>query len=403
MQDIKTPTLGESVSEATVGKWYKSAGDSVEKDELLVELETDKVTLEVNSPDNGVLEEILAEEGDTVEVDDVLGKIKEGAGTPKKSDSKNSSSDKKEEKEDSAAASNDNSNGGSKGIDESGPAARKLAAEKGVDTSDIKGSGKDGRITKGDVMNAPSGSAKPASSAPQSNEEREVRVKMTKLRQTIAKRLKESQDTAAILTTFNEVDMTNSMKLRKEYNDLFQQQYGIKLGFMSLFTKAAVQALKELPAVNAEISGPEIIYKNYYDIGIAVGTEQGLVVPVIRDCDQKHFSDIEKDIGAKAKAARDGKLSMADLTGGTFTITNGGIYGSMLSTPIINPPQSGILGLHNITKRAVVMPDGSIQARDMMYIALSYDHRIIDGREAVTFLVRVKQLIEDPRRLVLGV
>lgn len=400
MLEIKTPTLGESVTEATVGQWYKKAGDSVAKDELLVELETDKVTLEVNSPDNGVLEEIVAGEGDTVEVDDILGKIKEGAAPAK--GSSDSASNKKEEKKDSAPASKDSSDGSSKGIDESGPAARKLAAEKGVDTANIQGSGKDGRITKGDVLNAPSGSAKPTA-APQSNEEREVRVKMTKLRQTIAKRLKESQNTAAMLTTFNEVDMTNSMKLRKEYNDLFQQQYGVKLGFMSLFTKAAVQALKELPAVNAEISGQEIIYKNYYDIGIAVGTEQGLVVPVIRDCDQKHFSDIEKDIGGKAKAARDGKLSMADLTGGTFTITNGGIYGSMLSTPIINPPQSGILGLHNITKRAVVMPDGSIQARDMMYIALSYDHRIIDGREAVTFLVRVKQLIEDPRRLVLGV
>jgi 2-oxoglutarate dehydrogenase E2 component (dihydrolipoamide succinyltransferase) len=415
MAQIKVPTLGESVSEATIGKWYKKVGDKVSKDELLVELETDKVTLEVNALEDGVLSEISQAEGATVTVDQILGSIGASAAA-NSSPAASNSNDKKAEAPKAAAApaavtapqaqSSAANNPGNRGLDGAGPAARKLADEKGVDASSIQGSGKDGRVTKGDIINAPQGGGAASykyAAASEENTVREKRVRMTKLRQTIAKRLKESQNTAAMLTTFNEVDMTNIMKLRNEFQDDFVKAHGTKLGFMSLFTKAAVAALKELPAVNAEIDGDEIVYKNYYDVGIAVGTPQGLVVPVVRDCDKRNFADIEKEIARLAVLARDGGLAMTDLTGGTFTITNGGIYGSMLSTPIINPPQSGILGLHNITKRAVVMPDGSIQARDMMYIALSYDHRIIDGREAVTFLVRIKQFIEDPRRLLFGV
>ncbi|MDX1950059.1 MAG: 2-oxoglutarate dehydrogenase complex dihydrolipoyllysine-residue succinyltransferase [Rickettsiales bacterium] len=399
MLEIKTPTLGESISEATVAKWHKKKGDAVKKDELLVELETDKVTLEVNALDNGVLEDIKAGEGTTVVVDQILGVIKAGA-APAVSAPANQNASVAPVAKPSTINHQPSTN-----LDKSGPAARKIASENNVDASNISGTGKDGRITKGDVLNAIANPPAPSSSqkVASNNSEREKRVKMTKLRQTIAKRLKESQNTAAMLTTFNEVDMTNLMKMRSQYNEQFAAAHGVKLGFMSLFAKACVQALKELPAVNAEIDGDEIVYKNHYDIGVAVGTEQGLVVPVVRDCDKINFADIEKEIARLAKMAREGKLSMAELTGGTFTITNGGIYGSMLSTPIINPPQSGILGLHNITKRPVVMADGSIQARDMMYIALSYDHRIIDGREAVTFLVRVKQLIEDPQRLLFGI
>ncbi len=402
MLEIKTPTLGESISEATVAKWHKKKGDAVKKDELLVELETDKVTLEVNALDNGVLEDIKAGEGTTVVVDQILGIIKAGA-APAVSAPANQNTTQPASAPSKPSTINHQP---STNLDKSGPAARKIASENNVDASNISGTGKDGRITKGDVLNAIANPPAPSSSSQSTatnNADREKRVKMTKLRQTIAKRLKESQNTAAMLTTFNEVDMTNIIKMRAQYNEQFAATHGVKLGFMSLFAKACVQALKELPAVNSEIDGDEIVYKNYYDIGVAVGTEQGLVVPVVRNCDKIGFAEIEKDISRLAKMARDGKLSMADLTGGTFTITNGGIYGSMLSTPIINPPQSGILGLHNITKRPVVMYDGSIQARDMMYIALSYDHRIIDGREAVTFLVRVKQLIEDPQRLLFGI
>ena len=399
MVEIKTPTLGESIAEATVGKWHKSAGDAVKKDELLVELETDKVTLEVNSPDNGVLESIGAPSGTSVKVGQLLGSVKIGAAAAAPSKPAANTNAAPAAAPAPVAAAPAPKPQIPSAIDASGPAARKLASETGVNLT--SGSGKDGRITKGDVLEAAS---KPASAAaPANNAVREERVKMTKLRQTIARRLKESQNTAAILTTFNEVDMTNIMKLRGEIQDSFVQNNGVKLGFMSIFTKACVQALKELPAVNAEIAGDEIVYKNYYDIGIAVGTEQGLVVPVVRNCDQLGFGDVEKEIARLAKLAREGKLAMSDLTGGTFSITNGGIYGSMLSTPIINPPQSAILGLHNIVKRAVVMPDGKIEARDMMYIALSYDHRMIDGREAVTFLVRVKQFIENPARLLFGV
>ncbi len=395
--DILVPTLGESVSEATVAKWYKQAGDAVKKDELIVELETDKVTLEVNAPDDGALTEVKAEEGDTVEVDQLLAVMEAGASgkesgeAPKEKAAEATSTEPKPQE--SKEAANVDSN--------AGPAARKLMAENNISENQIEGSGKDGRVTKGDVLHALNvgfGGVEAPQAGP-----REERVKMTRLRQAIARRLKESQNTAAILTTFNEVDMTDIMALRKQYQDNFVDRHGVKLGFMSLFTKAAIRALKELPGINAEISGDEIIYKNYYDIGIAVGTEQGLVVPVIRNADQMSFADIENEIINMAKKARAGKLSVSEMQGGTFSITNGGIYGSMLSTPIINPPQSGILGLHNIVKRPMVMPDGSIQARSMMYIALSYDHRIVDGREAVTFLVRIKEAMEDPTRLLLDV
>lgn len=407
--EIKTPTLGESVSEATIAKWYKAEGEAVSKDELLVELETDKVTLEVNALESGKLTKINAQEGDTVEVDQLLGSIEVGAAgvTIGKTEVKAAATP-------AATVANENNAQAGRGTEGAGPAAKKLVEENNLDASKIAGTGKDGRITKGDVLAAieNGGAAAAKNIAPEVLREfgltalgqpREERVRMTKLRQTIAKRLKDSQNTAAMLTTFNEVDMTDIIKMRQEFQDKFVDNHGVKLGFMSLFTKAAVQALQELPAVNAEIDGTDIVYKNYYNIGVAVGTEQGLVVPVIRDCDVLNFAEIEKELARLAKMARDGKLSMENLTGGTFTITNGGIYGSMLSTPIINPPQSGILGLHNIVKRPMVMKDGSIQARDMMYIALSYDHRIIDGKEAVTFLVRIKELIEDPRRLVFGI
>jgi 2-oxoglutarate dehydrogenase E2 component (dihydrolipoamide succinyltransferase) len=389
--DIITPTLGESVAEATIGKWYKTAGDAVTKDELIVELETDKVTLEVNAPESGAMTEIIAQEGDEVEVGALLAKMEAGAaGAAPSAQSTPAAA--------TPAAPAPVAAPAAAPADGSGPAARKMMAENGISSGDVNGSGKGGRVTKGDVISALNNPvAASASAGP-----REDRVKMTKLRKAIARRLKESQNTAAMLTTFNEVDMTNVMALRSEYKDLFLKEHDAKLGFMSFFTKAVVAALKELPAVNAEIDGDELVYKNYYDIGMAVGTPQGLVVPVIRDCDQLSMAGIESSLVAVAKKARDGKLSMADMSGGTFTITNGGVYGSMLSTPIINPPQSGILGLHNIVKRATVMPDGSIQARPIMYLALSYDHRIVDGREAVTFLVRVKQMIEDPRRLLLG-
>lgn len=402
MVDIKTPTLGESISEATVGKWHKTAGEAVKKDDLLVELETDKVTLEVNALENGVLESISAQTGSSVKVGQLLGVIKAGAAAaaPSKPAANSNTQQAPQQAAQAAPALKPQI---PSAIDASGPAARKLASETGVDVNNISGTGKDGRITKGDVLEAAGKQTSGTSTVTNtSNAQREERVKMTKLRQTIARRLKESQNTAAILTTFNEVDMTNIMKLRAELQDNFVKVHGTKLGFMSIFTKAVVQALKEIPAVNAEINGDEIIYKNYYDIGIAVGTEQGLVVPVVRNCDALSFGEIENEIARLAKLAREGKLAMSDLTGGTFSITNGGIYGSMLSTPIINPPQSGILGLHNIVKRAVVMPDGKIEAREMMYIALSYDHRIIDGKEAVTFLVRIKNFLENPARLLFG-
>ncbi|BAI73217.1 2-oxoglutarate dehydrogenase E2 component [Azospirillum sp. B510] len=410
--DIKVPTLGESVSEATVARWLKKAGEAVAMDEALVELETDKVTLEVNASAAGVLAEIVAPEGANVEVGALLGVIAEGASAGAVPAAPAPAAAPAAAAPAPAAAPAAPGN-----IAASGPAARKLADEKGVDTSAIAGSGKDGRITKGDVLAAPAAApaAKPAAPAPapkvqwaagtQGDRPRaaqEERVRMTRLRQRIAERLKEAQNSAAMLTTFNEVDMSAAIALRAEYKDYFEKRHKVRLGFMSFFVKAAVQALKEIPAVNAEIDGTDIVYKNYYDIGVAVGTPQGLVVPVVRDADKLDFAGVEGTIAALGKKGRDGKLSMDELTGGTFTISNGGVYGSLMSTPIINPPQSAILGMHKTMDRAVVV-GGKIEVRPMMYLALSYDHRIIDGKEAVTFLVRIKELIEDPRRLLLDV
>ena len=390
--DIEVPSLGESVSEATVAKWFKQVGDAVAKDEPLVELETDKVTLEVNAPESGALAEQAVSEDDTVEVGALLGKIEAGA------EGKASAAPAAKEEAPKAAAPASAPMQAASGKN-SGPAVNKMLAENPqVNKSAIPASGKDGRLKKGDVMAALDGDGMMVSPAAGPREER---VKMTKLRQVIARRLKESQNTAAILTTFNEIDMTNVMALRSEYKEAFEKQHGVRLGFMGFFVKAAVNALKQIPEVNAEIDGDEIVYKNYYDIGVAVGTPQGLVVPVIRDCDKKSLAQIEAEIAEKAVKARDGQLSMEELTGGSFTVSNGGVYGSLMSTPIINPPQSGIMGMHKTEQRPVVV-NGEIVARPMMYVALSYDHRIIDGRESVTFLVKVKEAIEDPRRLLLG-
>tara|TARA_B100001123_G_scaffold318923_1_gene357484 strand:- start:826 stop:2043 length:1218 start_codon:yes stop_codon:yes gene_type:complete len=404
MADITVPTLGESVSEATVAKWFKQVGDAVEQDEPLVELETDKVTLEVNAPASGALESIAANVDDTVEVGALLGKIKEGAsGSASKKEAKEEPKDdpKKETTPESSKPAPEKQETATSGKN-SGPAVNKMLAENPqVDASKVPASGKDGRHTKGDVQKAVAAGGDGMATVPAQGP-REERVKMSKLRQVIAKRLKESQNNAAILTTFNEIDMTNVMALRSEYKDAFEKKHGVRLGFMGFFVKAAVNALKQIPEVNAEIDGTDIVYKNYYDIGVAVGTPQGLVVPVIRDCDTKSLAEIEAEIGDKALKARDGQLSMSEMTGGSFTVSNGGVYGSLMSTPIINPPQSGILGMHKTEQRPIVMPDGSIVARPMMYVALSYDHRIIDGRESVTFLVKVKEAIEDPRRLLLG-
>ena len=405
--EIKVPALGESVTEAEVAKWFKQVGDAVEADEPLVELETDKVTLEVNAPAAGVLAEIVAGEGAEVEVGAVLGRIDETGAAVAPAP---------------AAA----------------PAVRKLVAEHDLDPREIEGTGKDGRLTKADVEAwlaartaateeaaapeaepappapepapepaapkpaAPKPAAKPAPAPPRADDEREVRVRMSRLRRRIAERLKEAQNSAAMLTTFNDVDMTAILDLRKRYRDSFEKRHGARLGFMSFFVKACIEALKEIPAVNAEIDGDDIVYKNYYDIGVAVGTEQGLVVPILRDADGLSFAEIERTIGELGVKARDGALSMAELTGGTFTVSNGGVYGSMLSTPILNPPQSGILGMHRIEQRPVAR-DGEVVIRPMMYLALSYDHRIVDGREAVTFLVKVKEGLEDPERLLIGV
>ncbi|MCH2546890.1 MAG: 2-oxoglutarate dehydrogenase complex dihydrolipoyllysine-residue succinyltransferase [Alphaproteobacteria bacterium] len=401
--DIIVPDLGESVTEATVSKWFKKEGDSVQQDEQLVELETDKVTLEVNAPSSGALISIKAKEGDTLDVGALLGIIDpKASGNASSNDNKTEAEaapQKPESKEPPAIAPK-----AAQSDTPLSPAVRKMVAENNVNPANVQGTGKDGRLTKGDVITHLEGGAMPAAVAPaqQSNEPREERVKMTKLRQVIARRLKESQNTAAILTTFNEIDMTNVMALRSEYKEAFEKKHGVRLGFMGFFVKAAVNALKEIPEVNAEIDGDEIVYKNHYDIGVAVGTEKGLVVPVIRDSDVKSLAEIESSIGDMAKKARNGTLTQKDMSGGTFTVSNGGVYGSLMSTPIINPPQSGILGMHKTEMRPVVMKDGSIVARPMMYVALSYDHRIIDGRESVTFLVRVKEALEDPRRLLLG-
>ncbi len=392
--EIRVPTLGESVAEATIGRWLKSASDAVAVDEPLVELETDKVSVEVPSPVAGVLAAIDAKEGDTVEVGALLGTINEGAAA--------APSAKKEEPAKSAPAEAKSDSSSSEMPP--APSAQKMMTEKGIDAGSVDGSGKRGQILKEDVMKAGSApKAAPVAArapAPVDDSVREERVKMTRLRQTIARRLKDAQETAAMLTTFNEVDMTAVMEMRKKYKELFEKKHGVKLGFMGFFTKAVCHALKEIPAVNAEIDGTDIIYKNFAHIGVAVGTPKGLVVPVVRDADQMGIADVEKEIGRLGLAARDGQLSMADMQGGTFTISNGGVYGSLMSTPILNAPQSGILGMHKIQDRPVAI-DGQVVIRPMMYLALSYDHRIVDGKEAVTFLVRVKESLEDPERLVL--
>ncbi len=390
--DIIVPALGESVTEATVSKWFKKEGDAVAADEPLVELETDKVTVEVPAPAAGVLEAITAAEGSEVAVGAVLGRIAEGAGAAAASPAPAAEAAARPAAQETPPLS---------------PAVRKMVDETGVDAAAIPGSGKDGRVTKGDVIahveQAPAPAPAPAPAAPRPPRETlptEERVRMTKLRQMIAARLKEAQNTAAMLTTFNEIDMTAAQEMRNTYRERFEKKHGVRLGFMSIFVKAAVTALKEFPAVNAEIDGEDMVFKNHYDIGVAVGTPQGLVVPVVRDADQLSFAEIEAGIADLGRRARDGKLAMEELQGGTFTITNGGVYGSLMSTPILNPPQSGILGMHKVQQRPMVMDDGSIQARPMMYVALSYDHRVIDGREAVCFLVRVKECVEDPRRIL---
>ena len=388
-KDLVVPTLGESVTEATVSKWLKQVGDPVKADEPVVELETDKVSVAVPSPEAGVLSEIKIQAGSTVNVGAVLGSI--GAGTanaPKKESVKAPEPAKPKTVEVPTSKKEILS-----------PAVKRIVEEKRIDISTISGSGRDGRILKGDLlesMGLPS-----APSAARATKGDEERVKMTRLRVTIAKRLKEAQNNAAMLTTFNEIDMSRIIEMRAEYKDGFQKRYGVKLGFMSFFVRSCVEALKAFPVINAEIQQDEIVYKNYYNIGVAVGTEKGLVVPVVRDADELSFADIEKQIIALGEKAKTGQLSIEELQGGTFTITNGGIYGSMLSTPILNPPQSGVLGMHNIVQRAVVV-EGKVEVRPIMYLALSYDHRIIDGKDAVSFLVRVKEYLEDPRRLFLN-
>jgi 2-oxoglutarate dehydrogenase E2 component (dihydrolipoamide succinyltransferase) len=450
--EIKVPTLGESVTEATVAKWFKAEGDPVAVDEALVELETDKVTLEVNAPAAGILEQIAAPEGTEIAVGGVLGMIAEGEGAAEAPAKK----EKKEKKEEARAAASrqeakeepepaeareeepqkepkPRQKPAAEGVPEPAaalsPAVRKLVEEHDLDPSAIPASGKDGRLTKGDVLSfVESGGGKkkardeaapasePAAGAqPQQREPaavvpfptrpegpREERVRMTRLRKMVAARLKSAQNTAAMLTTFNEVDMTQATAMRNRYRDAFEKKHGVRLGFMSMFVKAAVVALQEFPAVNAEIDGDDIVYKNHYDIAIAVASPQGLVVPVVRDADVMGFADIEIRIGEFAKRAREGRLTMEEMQGGTFTITNGGVFGSLMSTPILNPPQSGILGMHKVQQRPMVMPDGTIEARPMMYVALSYDHRVVDGREAVSFLVRIKECVEDPQRILLA-
>lgn len=404
MADIKVPALGESVTEATIGKWFKQVGDAVTADEPLVELETDKVTLEVNAPSSGTLMEITAAAGTTVAVGAKLGSVKEGAAPAKAAPAAKSAAPAPAPKPAAPTASTPAETGATPG-----PAARKALAEANLSADQVAGSAKDGRVTKADVAaalakapapQAPAPQAPAAPAAPRALAPREERVRMTRLRKTIANRLKQAQATAAMLTTFNEVDMSAIMALRDRHKEAFEKKHGVKLGFMSFFVKACIVALKEIPAANGEIDGDDIIYKNHYDIGVAVGTEQGLVVPVVRDADAMGFAEIEKTIAGLGKKARDGKLTLEDLTGGTFTISNGGVYGSLMSTPILNTPQSAILGMHKIQNRPMVIGD-RVEIRPMMYLALSYDHRLIDGKEAVTFLVRVKECLEDPARLVL--
>jgi 2-oxoglutarate dehydrogenase E2 component (dihydrolipoamide succinyltransferase) len=408
--EIKVPTLGESVTEATVAKWMKQAGDGVAADEPLVELETDKVTLEVNAQTAGTLAEIMVAEGATVEVGAILGMIAEGAVAAPAAPAPAAPAPAAPAPTATPAAPAPSAVPSAQ-VQVLSPAVRRLVEEHNLNPAKIAASGKDGRLVKADVLAAiAAGTAKAgapqaatptaADLPPRPDDPREERVRMSRLRQVIAKRLKDAQNTAAMLTTFNEVDMTAVMALRNEYKTAFEKKHGVRLGFMSFFAKASIMALQELPAVNAEIYGDEVIYKNYYDIGVAVGTPQGLVVPIVRDADKLSFAGIEKTISELGLRARDGKLTMADMTGGTFTISNGGVYGSLMSTPILNPPQSAILGMHKTQMRPMAIGE-KVEIRPMMYLALSYDHRIIDGREAVTFLVRVKEAIEDPRRLLL--
>ncbi|MCZ4289691.1 2-oxoglutarate dehydrogenase complex dihydrolipoyllysine-residue succinyltransferase [Hoeflea alexandrii] len=399
--EVRVPTLGESVSEATIGTWLKKVGDTVKVDEPLVELETDKVSIEVPSPVSGVLSEILAKDGETVEVNALLAQVSEGEGAAAPAAAK------PEAKAEAPAAKAAAPAAPAKSDMPAAPSAQKLMAENKIDAGDVSGSGKRGQVLKGDVLDAigkgSAPAAAPAAARPASSADdapREERVKMTRLRQTIARRLKEAQNTAAMLTTYNEVDMTAVMELRTKYKDLFEKKHGVKLGFMGFFTKAVCHALKEVPGVNAEMDATDIIYKNYCHVGVAVGTDKGLVVPVVRDADQMSIAEIEKEIGRLGRAARDGELSMADMQGGTFTISNGGVYGSLMSSPILNSPQSGVLGMHKIQERPMAI-GGQVVIRPMMYLALSYDHRVVDGKEAVTFLVRVKESLEDPERLVL--
>lgn len=413
---IETPTLGESITEATLAVWHKSEGDVVEQDELIAELETDKINLEVNAPAAGVLSKIVAQEGDIVSVGDTLGEIAEGAAA-----SSAPATSPAVEATAPVAVSQASAEDYDKPLS---PAVKKMIEENAIDPSAIVGSGKDGRITKGDVLaylenptsvmpSAKSVPEAPVASAPAapavntsvistSTQGREERVKMSRLRQTIAGRLKTAQNTAAMLTTYNEVDMTAVMELRKQFKDKFEKDHGTKLGFMSFFVKAVIEGLKDWPALNAEIDGDEVVYKNYYNIGVAVSTDKGLVVPVLKDADKMSFADIEQGIVDYANKARDGKLGPADMTGGTYTITNGGTFGSLMSMPILNYPQVGILGMHNITQRPMVV-DGEIKIRPMMFLAMTYDHRLVDGREAVSFLVKVKQSLENPSRMLLGV
>ena len=442
--DIVVPTLGESVTEATIGKWYKKQGDSVKADEPVAELETDKVTLEVNAPASGVIAHIAVKEGESVAPGAVLGAIAEGqaaAASPKPAPAAAAPQPKAAPAQATAApqqpkaapaapqpqavpayasAAPQPAQARAANDEILAPSVRRLAEESGVDPASVGGTGKDGRVTKGDMLAVIEGGASrpqpaaavsfPAPNAPQpspvrtpvlpSEDGREERVRMTKLRQTIARRLKEAQNNAAMLTTFNEVDMSTIMAVRNQYKDLFEKKHGVKLGFMGFFVKACIQALQEIPNVNAELDGQDIIYKKYCHIGIAVGSDRGLVVPVVRDADNKSIAQVEKEIASFGKKARDGKLSLEEMQGGTFTISNGGVYGSLMSTPILNAPQSGILGMHKIQERPVVV-SGKIEIRPMMYLALSYDHRLVDGKEAVTFLVRVKESLEDPQRLVL--
>ncbi|WP_105372743.1 2-oxoglutarate dehydrogenase complex dihydrolipoyllysine-residue succinyltransferase [Neorhizobium huautlense] len=409
--EIRVPTLGESVSEATVGTWFKKVGDTVKADEPLLELETDKVTVEVPAPASGVLTEIVANNGETVGLGALLGQIAEGAAGAATATPAAKPAEAAPAKAAEPAAPAPTAAPAAASSMPPAPAAAKIAADNNISTADIDGSGKRGQVLKGDVIaavakgvSAPAQApATPAAPRPVSSADdaaREERVKMTRLRQTIARRLKDAQNTAAMLTTYNEVDMKAVMDLRNKYKDIFEKKHGVKLGFMGFFTKAVTHALKELPAVNAEIDGTDIIYKNYCHVGVAVGTDKGLVVPVVRDADQMSIAEIEKEIGRLGKLARDGQLSMADMQGGTFTISNGGVYGSLMSSPILNAPQSGILGMHKIQERPVAI-GGQVVIRPMMYLALSYDHRMVDGKEAVTFLVRVKESLEDPERLVL--